>query len=76
MSLYLQKGSIMGAVKAWAMDCEERVYDVITETMVSECQTINEFYSIVDNQLPDFIPGDIITSVCDDAWNEYYMAKV
>lgn len=66
----------MGKVKSWMMDCEEQVFDIITEAMVNECEHISELYAKVDAQLPDYFPGDIITSVCDDAWDEYWTAKL
>ena len=61
----------MGKVKAWKMDCEEKVYDMITEEMVNECDHVTELYKKIDAQLPDYFPGDVITSVCDET-NEYW----
>ena len=66
----------MGKVKAWKMDCEEQVYDMITEDMVNDCDHVTELYKKIDAQLPDYFPGDIITSVCDEMWNEYWTAKL
>ena len=66
----------MGKVKSWMMDCEEQVFDMITAEMVNECDHVTELYKKIDTQLPDYFSGDIITSVCDCVWDEYWSAKL
>ena len=62
----------MGKVKAWKMDCEEKVYDMITEEMVNECDHVTELYKKIDAQLLTSKSINVITSVCDEMWNEYW----
>ena len=66
----------MGKVKSWMMDCEEQVFDMITVEMVNECDHVTELYKKIDAQLPDYFPGDIITTVCDCVWEEYWSANI
>jgi hypothetical protein len=66
----------MGKVKSWMMDCEEQVFDMITVEMVNECDHVTELYKKIDDKLPDYFPGDIITTVCDCVWEEYWSANI
>tara|TARA_A200000159_G_scaffold158979_1_gene177001 strand:- start:74 stop:292 length:219 start_codon:yes stop_codon:yes gene_type:complete len=69
----------MGKVKAMIMDIEEKVWDNITEEMVSECEHVTELYSKVMKEINnDFIIGafdDVVENVCNEAWNEYWGEK-
>lgn len=66
----------MAKIKSWLMDMQEQVYDIITEDMVNDCDHITELYAKVDKLAPDYLPGDIVTSICDEAWDEYWTAKL
>ena len=66
----------MGKVKSWMMDCEEQVFDMITVEMVNECDHVTELYKKIDDKLPDYFPGDIITTVCDCVCEEYWSANI
>ena len=62
----------MGAVKANLMAMQETVWDYIDGSILCECEHVSELIAKVDNAVPDYIPGDIIASVCNEAWNEFW----
>ncbi len=55
---------------------EQDVFDVITDALVAECETVDELIEKLDEMLPEYIDGKIINEVATECFNEYYMAKV
>ena len=68
----------MSRMKDFIMQVEDKVYEHLTEDMVSECEDISELYAKVEESMAgesDVIFGmfdDIVRETCDDAWNEYW----
>lgn len=58
------------------MAMEQDVEDAITTDMISGCDHLGEFVSLLDEKLADYISGKIITEVATECWNEYWAAKV
>ena len=65
-------------MKNFIIQVEYKVYELLTEDMVAECEHISELYSKVEESMAgesDVIFGmfdDIVRDICDDAWNEYW----
>ena len=51
-------------------DCDRLL--AIDSTYLDALYLYAELYKKIDAQLPDYFPGDVITSVCDEMWNEYW----
>lgn len=67
----------MGKVNQMYMEVQEKIWDNITEEMVGECEHVGELYTKVTKACPEGLVavfGDVVTSVCDEAWNEYWGA--
>ena len=68
----------MSRMKDFIMQVEDKVYEHLTEDMVSECEDISELYAKVEESMAgesDVIFGmfdDIVRETCDDAWYEYW----
>ena len=70
----------MSAYKDYVFGIQEDVESLITEEMVLHCESISELYievGLLVEQLPNgqWLLGaydDIITAVCDSAWNTIY----
>lgn len=73
------KGEAMGKVNQMYMEVQEKIWDNLTEEMVGECENIGELYAKVTKACPEELGavfGDVITSVCDEAWDQYWGAYV
>ena len=70
----------MSAYKDYVFGIQEDVQSLITEEMVLHCESITDLYievGLLVEQLPNgqWLLGaydDIITTVCDSAWNTIY----
>ena len=58
---------------------EQDVFDVITDAMVAECETVDELITALEENVvinaKDISYANIVT-VATECFNEYYMAKV
>ena len=79
ISIIRNKGEAMGKVNQMYMEVQEKIWDNLTEEMVGECENIGELYAKVTKACPEELGavfGDVITSVCDEAWDQYWGAYV
>jgi len=79
INIIRNKGEAMGKVNQMYMEVQEKIWDNLTEEMVGECENIGELYTKVRKACPEELGavfGDVITSVCDEAWDQYWGAYV
>ena len=72
----------MSRMKDFVMQVEEKVYEHLTEDMVSECEDVSELYAKIEESMSgesDVIFGmfdDVVRETCDAAWYEYWSKYV
>lgn len=68
----------MSRMKDFIMQVEDKVYEHLTEDMVSECEDVSELYAKIEESMAgesDVIFGmfdDVVRETCDAAWYEYW----
>ena len=68
----------MSRMKDFVMQVEDKVYEHLTEDMVSECEDVSELSAKIEESMSgesDVIFGmfdDVVRETCDAAWYEYW----